>query len=430
MEREIIREFLTRLGFTIDEPSARKFFGALDKSAAWALRTSAAVAGIAAATEAAVVVFARGMERMYYHAQRTGSTVSNLRALGFGAEQIGIQAEDSTAAIESMTAALRNNPGLQALLRKFGIGADDPTRQMIGLVRQLRKLPYHVASQYAGLFGMDEGMFRMLTLPGALEKLEEAADRQRRIYRNLNVDQEASARASRDFMNILREMWMTLGGISDKFLIEMLPGFRAFHSSLTSIIQDIVSLDKVTLPEILNVTDKHIGGWRGLAGAINSAALALTRFLGAPESYLKKNQDFWGRFFAYIMGGPNWREAGRSPLYIGPSQYLQPSTGSGAPFQPNALGDKKKLSAMDRLDILLGELNDPDRNPIWDSELRSQILTTAREAGVKIELNQNTEVNVNGGGSPESTARAVGAEQGRVGRSNAAAVRNVLGAVQ
>jgi hypothetical protein len=91
--REILREFLISLGFQIDETGIKKFFVALTGINKLLGTTGTVLASVVVASESMVNRFARHMEGLYYASRRTRASVSNLQALEFGAEQIGVSAD-------------------------------------------------------------------------------------------------------------------------------------------------------------------------------------------------------------------------------------------------------------------------------------------------------------------------------------------------
>ena len=495
-EREVIREFLAKLGFTVDEPSFRKFAARLATSNNIALKTGSSILGIATATEAAVLAFSSGMEKMYYASRRTGSTITSLSALSYGFGQIGLQAEDAQGAIEAMSAATRNNPGLDAMLSKFAGSEKDPVLRWRALMKELKKMPYFIGSQFAEMFGTPEKVFRTVTLPGALEALEAAENKQKEMYRNMGVDQEKAGAASKDFMNTLRELWMEVGIVGDSFLIQAQGPLNEFHKVISSTLRDLAGVNFSTLEFSLKslggfVQDqtKDWGLWGKAIGTVATAAAALPEFL---STWMTKSNETLGAIYAYIVGGPNYENGGRrEPLFPNqpgtegepprnqvrrgwapseqdavnainagrgtPFSYEIPGAGGAKPpaapaspsgaYNPTLLQEKKKLSENDRLQILLNELNDPNRDPMWDDELRKEIgryknlgrggsapvgsagaPDKVSSAGNVIKVEQNTTITVHGS-EPEATAKAVERAQTKVNRDYADVLRNTTGAL-
>jgi hypothetical protein len=470
--RQIIQEFLSSLGFVVNEPSYRTFMSRLRSSRTEATKLGGAILGIGIATDVMVTKTAAGMEKVYYQSLRTRASVSNLRAMEFAFGQIGLSAEDASAAVESVALAVRTNPGLSALMRKFGVGGGDPTAQIIALVRELKKMGapgsigYSVAAQFAEQFGISERTFQMLSLPGALEKLEEAGRRQREMYRNMGVDQDEAGRASAEFMNILRDLRMEFGAFSDAFLIQLMPAFRTIHATVSNLMKDLSKVDFKSLDfqfkYLKGFVDEQTKSWGLWGAAIKPVAYLLGALLNAPEKLGKikdMSDEALGRAYAYIFGGANWREGGRrEPLVPGldPSIYgprdmggteaqaredAERARGGGGGYVPNLYGDKRRLTPAEQLEVLRNELMDPDRNLEWDSMLRGEIKrfeqsgifgpqSAARDARGGVSIVQHNETNVNvTGGDARDTARAVGAESDRINRRYADIVRNTVGAI-
>lgn len=244
-EREVIREFLATLGFEVSVPGLKKFVDSLGSVTKFAATTGAAIIGVAAAAEAMLQVFARSQERIYYLSKRTGASVTNIKALEYGFGQIGLSAEDAEAAVDSFAQNLRTQPGLMALMRSLGVDTrqQDPTKLFKGLIRQLSRLPYFIGVQWAQQFGINEQLFRQLTLPGALDALEEAERRVKDVYRAMGIDQEKAAQSSKEYMNTLRELWSEVGVVGDSLLIQLLPAFKDWSKALSEMLFDLAHLD-------------------------------------------------------------------------------------------------------------------------------------------------------------------------------------------
>ncbi len=154
----ILREYLVKLGFRVDDPTWGKF-QAIVSSIGKDVATLGAEA-VAAATAVGIAVdrVASHYAELYYVGQRAGQGVAFLRSYELASRQIGISAEQATATVNAMGIALRTNPGLAALYGGLtgqrpgagGLYAVSPQK----LVERLSRLPDFVAVQFAGMFGM------------------------------------------------------------------------------------------------------------------------------------------------------------------------------------------------------------------------------------------------------------------------------------
>ena len=81
MAAEILQSYLTKLGFSVDAISMKKFEDALTTGEKKVLRVGTAIAGVAAGVEAASIEFAYSMRKMYYQSELANSSVKNLKGL-------------------------------------------------------------------------------------------------------------------------------------------------------------------------------------------------------------------------------------------------------------------------------------------------------------------------------------------------------------
>lgn len=241
-EREVIREFLASLGFQVDAYGLKKFAGSLAGITKLSSTAGATLAGVAVAAEAMVQTFAHGMEKMYYASRRTKASVENIQALEFAATKVGVSGDAAREALESMSRAMRMNPGLAGLLKSLGVRPAGKGRDqldlMLDLVQQLSKVPHFVGAQWAQMFGMDEQTFLMMK--ENLPKMREAIALRKELNKVAGVDAEAAAAASREYMNTLRELWTKVEVIFDGLAVRMLPFFREFTGVLNSALSDLM----------------------------------------------------------------------------------------------------------------------------------------------------------------------------------------------
>ena len=121
MAAEILQSYLTKLGFSVDAISMKKFEDALSTGEKKVLRVGTAIAGVAAGVEAASIEFAYSMRKMYYQSELANSSVKNLKGLEYAGKQIGISGDQMASAIHGVAQAIRLNPGVQSVVESFGV---------------------------------------------------------------------------------------------------------------------------------------------------------------------------------------------------------------------------------------------------------------------------------------------------------------------
>lgn len=346
-DREIIQEFLTSLGFRVDQPSLRSFMMGLKAACITASKLGATVVGVAVAAEAMVTVFARQQEKMYYLSKRSTATAGNLMALAFGFEQIGLSADEAKGLVDNMMGMIRTNPGLSALVRTMGVSTNqDPTKMFTGLIRQLAKLPYFIGAQWAQQFGIPEQVFRMLTLPGALDKLEEAAERQKKVYRDLKIDQDAAAQAGMEYMNTLRDVWTLVDALGASLSIKLLPYFRDFAAGVKEWLTDLIGLDwsnlEFSFDSLIGFVEEQLG--RRLPEILKKAAQDIGNFIRTRiESDEKWTLGWWFKQNNLGIGGALAKlfGPGENTTFKAQSTGMPPGASAGAAQHSFSLSRKQ-----------------------------------------------------------------------------------------
>lgn len=448
-DRNVIKEFLVSLGFAVQAPSFKQFFQTLTTSEKLARNTGLAVVGVAVAAEEMVRLFAKGMERLYYAGQRTKSTVDSLQALRFGAQQVGIDAEEATGALESMSQILRTQPGSRALLEQI-LGSPTENKQNVellyGLIRKLSGMPHEIGSQFAAAFGIDEKTFFMLK--ANLDQLEAAEQRRRQMNKDAGIDAQKAAEAARDYMNVLRELWENVGLVANRMAIDLLPMFKQGATGVLEFLKFLQKLDYSGLDTLLDSIDRQgekWGRWGSEIKLVTDSLRGLSNLFSA---------ESLGKFFAFIGGGPNWRNGGRpegglfppgTPGYEAARRTMSGPEGGKPSYdlakQMVALGmlrqhmDSGTEFSGQELSALEAEIGATQRRI---ASMKAQgfvpsgingpgalnAMKYGEGGGAPVTINQNNEFNVSTS-DPASAARQVGE---KVDRASAEIVRNLRGA--
>lgn len=471
-DRQVIQEFLASLGFQIDQPSFRKFAAALVDTCKLASKAAAGVAGLAVGAELMVQKFASGMEKMYYASRRTQSTIASLQGIRFAAEQIGISGDAAIESIESMSAVIRTNPGMQSILRMFGVApagkGRDQTQVFFDMIRQLRKLPHFVGAQWAEMFGVSERDFLMWKQN--LENAEESYKRRLAMNKEMGADVEKWGKDAVEFKNTWRLINEQLDTFENKVASDLLPYMQQFQRIVAEILGDWQKIDFTGMNDpamMRGFISEQLAKWGAWGRAIDYVITKLGE-LGEffKNSIIARNAAatlrLIDRFIQYAFpempseaGG---REA-RGRIGRGGDTTTAPSAApSSIRRRGGSEGDALKAyldkvmpspEEQDRDDATsIGNWNeleraikaqkDPARRAILIEEhnrlkgvlagvLSAPVASNdGRTASGPITLASTTHIYVQGGADPAATARSVAGEQNRV---YADLVRDFKGAV-
>lgn len=446
-QRDVIKEFLISLGFTVNKPDFKQFFQTLTTSEKMARNTGLAVLGLGIAAEEMVRRFSLGMEKLFYSSQRTKSSVESLQGLRFAAEQVGVSADKASGALEGMSQILRTQPGSRALLDEI-LGEPSANKENIesfyALIRKLGAMPHEIGTQFASMFGIDEETFFMLK--ANLDQLEAAERRRRQMNKDAGIDAKAAAVAAREYMNTLREVWENVKVLGDRLSIDLLPAFQKVANGTLETVRFLQKLDYSGFDNLLDSVDKQGEKWGRWGSEIKIVTDSL-RNLGELFSL-----ESMGRFWAFLGGGPNWRNGGRpdgglfpkgTPGYDAAAKTMGATGGTASPDlgkQMVALGllrkhlDSSTFSG-EELSALEDEIKATERRI---ASMRSQGLVPGginapgalaamkygESGGAPVTINQSNEFNVSTS-DPASAARQTSEH---VDRASADLVRNLRGA--
>jgi Phage tail lysozyme len=263
----ILQEYLTKLGWSIDEPSMKRFFGAVASTSARTAELGSVAVETAGAIEAMVTRIARKYETLYYVSQRTNQSVKYIQATQFAFKNIGLSAEDANSSIENMAATLRTQPWLKAI---FG-GATTPQAVAANLGKS--GLPYFLQARFAEMIGMDEKTLLHLQRFSDIEASASARMVQRQ--KAAGVDPAKWAEDSAAFGRKLNDLEASLEVFGDKMAMDFLEPTK----------QAVIWLTKASdwLARVDNATKGWTGtliGLGGTAGGLLVVEKILRRMMG------------------------------------------------------------------------------------------------------------------------------------------------------
>lgn len=213
MSASILKEFLVKIGFKVQDDQFRRFdetMSKVSKSALQVTKRFAEVATASIATGAALGVAmaktANALESVYFSAQRTGASAKELDEFAYAAERIGISADQARQSVEAMAYARRNNPGLNAQLAQYGIDPKeiDNAKVLLQLITQLEKryggkAGHYISAQILGNYGVDEGV--LTQIENNPDQFKSALNQREQQIKKEGISLSKQAAQSHEFMN-------------------------------------------------------------------------------------------------------------------------------------------------------------------------------------------------------------------------------------
>lgn len=364
-EKDILREYLVKLGFQMDQASAKKFTDFMAGADKAVLRFMSGVAAAAVAVTAGVSKFAAQMERLYWAARHGGSSASGFKAFERTAENLGASVESARGAVIGLASSIRNNPVMEAFFKQFGIQTRDAKgniRDTTDLLRDMSRvfqdMDYLVANAYAKQLGITEDLLIAMRDPA----FSEMYDRQKKIAEASDTAAEAGQR----FMVKLRALEdriTAVGTVIGEKLIDVLgprmdAAARWFEQNSDSIVKvvdliitAVVNAERIIMP----IINKIIEGWRLLI-KLGQDALAMvpTDILDKGFAKLDKGFEWLGIKDAIHdmlgMGGGAPAGSGLDPMAFFQSMGWSKEQAAGivanlqaeSNMNPRAVGDNGK----------------------------------------------------------------------------------------
>ncbi|CNL24257.1 Uncharacterised protein [Yersinia frederiksenii] len=280
---ETIKDFLVSLGFELDEAGEKKFSAVIAGVTANVLKMGAVVEGAALAVVGFTTKIASGLDKVYFASQRTGASVAGIKALGYAASQLGVDAASAQGSLESLARFIRSSPGAEGFLNRLGVqtrtangGMRDTSAIFTGLSAKLSSMPYYRANQYAQMLGIDEN-----TLMAMRKGLGQFSSEYALTAKRIGFNADVAATQSNRFMTSMRNLTMTLGQARDKIGANLANGLAG----------DIDALRKQLLdnwPKIEAVLMKVIKGILWAGDAVSRVLWRTGQAVGDVINWFKK----------------------------------------------------------------------------------------------------------------------------------------------
>jgi hypothetical protein len=267
-----LQEYLIKLGWSVDEPSLKKFVGAVSATGSRVAELGSVAIETAAAIELMVSRVARTYETLYYASQRTGQSIRYIQSTQFAFKQIGLSAEEANASIEGIATTLRTQTWLRAI---FG-NANTPQQVATNLGRS--GLPYFLQVKFAEMIGMSEKTLFHMQKFGEIEAKAQADFVKRQ--REAGVDPERLANQSVEFGRALNKLESDLEIFGDRMAADFIQPVTTGITKLDEIVQWVNRADVATKGWI-----STLGTIAGSAGGLILVEKILRKLLGAsPET--------------------------------------------------------------------------------------------------------------------------------------------------
>lgn len=186
-----------------------------------------ALAATAAATAISYAVnrVTQAFDNLGFVSARTGASVQSLNSLGYAFKQVGGSSQQAVSAVEKFAQALRTNDGLKSYVQSLGVDTTkDMADQLLDTVDALSKHEYQVGSREAGMLGISEEDYKLLTQYAA--KVKEYRAEYDATTKALGVNSKEAADASMAFQRTLMRLQATVSALGDKLMVSLAPALE------------------------------------------------------------------------------------------------------------------------------------------------------------------------------------------------------------
>jgi len=330
----ILREYFVSLGYKVNGTEQKKFEKNLVNLDKLAVGLGKSLLGVAAATQAMVAMFANQMEKLYYNSRLANATAGNLKAMAFGAEQVGVSGTAMTKAIIAMNQAIRAtggaNGGMAGFLQSLGIKTTGRKTDDIFLdfLDAAAKYSPEVQNAWAQMFGIDPQTMQLLV--EGRSQLRKAADDQRKMALAAGVDMDQATAAGLRYAQMLRVIVTQLGLLKDVTAVTLLPSFEILGQMFSDFLDKLTKVvSKIkTLADFKNAMVRGAGrAWDETVAAVTGVATEKGGVVDSLTTPLVKGyEDFmrWGGAKRYRSAG-----AGSGRGFVNPARVEGDGTASG-----------------------------------------------------------------------------------------------------
>ena len=206
-ESEVIREYIIKLGYKVEQTDVSRVEESLGKTTAAVTKFGLEVMGAAAAVSAMVLKITDKYTDLYHASIRTGVSASHLNAFSFGMRQVGISAEQSTAMLEKLNISMMTNPGMRKWIDNFfqiktaGKEVDQIAKDILSSMSKMS--PYRALMGARGLGWSESDIIQIMS---QYDELNEAFGNYNKMLDQFGVNEDALATKSETLQRKLNRL--------------------------------------------------------------------------------------------------------------------------------------------------------------------------------------------------------------------------------
>lgn len=300
MDAEVLKEFLARLGFDIDEAGAQKFTSWLGTATKRVMLFGGGIQAAAAGLYYGVYKIAQSNAELLGTAEALGMSVERLRELNFVAEQQGGNAEAVKSSLEGLKGAMAGatiGQGGLATFARLGIRIKDTTGKLrdtadvlddIG--QKIKKMDRPRAEMFLGQLGIDKSLYKMLS-----QDVTGLTSAYRDMYAATGMDAQLAAEQSREFVKEVKMLKTVFSLLAETVNLALIGKAG----------RDLTDFRRILLANFKPITEVLLGLIKliiQLAGFFGGLVVRLTMWLGTLVRWFQRLDSSTQTLILSVLG--------------------------------------------------------------------------------------------------------------------------------
>ena len=286
MKGEVLKDFLMRLGFDLDERGMGKFTRGVVSTSTRVMGLATAAQALGGMLHAALYKIASDSAKLLDLSDATGVSVDTLEELGFVATVTGSDADKLASSIQNLNknmaeTLLGGGAGIEAF-RRLGIDVRDANHKLRDTVDVLFEIGDRIKdlspaqrSMYLSRLGIDQSLVRMLT-----EDVSGLRDTYRDMYAAAGVDSQQAAEQSRAYVEEVKTLKATLGLLSKSVGMAVIGRMGEDLAGLRRSIQDNFKRISGFIQGVVNILLRLLGASSALFSRVGGWIAILVDWFG------------------------------------------------------------------------------------------------------------------------------------------------------
>lgn len=289
MGAEILKDFLARIGFQVDEAGAQKFQKSLATASLRAAAFGATIQAAAASLYYSLYKMAEGQSQMLALSEATGVAVGKLEELDYIAGQTDATAEGLHSSLKGLQAAMAGTTigqGGLSTFHRLGIRAKDANGHLrdtadvlFEVGQKIKNMDRGKQEMFLSQLGIDRSLVKMLT-----SDVSGLSAAYREMYAAAGTDAQQAAEASRAYVNEIKSIKTVFGMLAQSVAMAFVGKAQGSLQNLRKGVMDNFGKISRVIQTIISVVTR-------VASAIGVLAVRVMKWIGGVVDWFGQLDD-------------------------------------------------------------------------------------------------------------------------------------------